>query len=396
MESSNVDRRSLFRAGAATAGVGLASMMASPGPAAAASADAQDQGNTAKPRMVLGTQRRSPSEAALLEFKRHGVARVCGYPVDPPYDQKTGDRGYWLVSEVEQEKARIESQGLVMDMVALPFLESSLIDTDFRPAIMMGKSPERDRDIEDIQRMIEACGRAGVGTIKYNMSILGVMTTGEVPGRGGSKLRQFRASDLDYNLPDTIAGKVDPDTYWERIDYFLERVVPVAEQYKVRLACHPQDPGTPPGGYRGVVENVLSVPGGKGLFRFLDLRSNRYHGLNLCCGTLAEMLWNPKREIYPIVQKLAATKRVFNIHLRNIKGRRNDFVETWGDEGDIDHAEIINILADAGYDGAIDPDHVPPSDADPSKSQAYAQGYGYILGMIAAAEHRAARRNPRE
>jgi hypothetical protein len=47
-----------------------------------------------------------------------------------------------------------------MDMVALPFLESTLIDGNKRPAIMMGKSPERDRGIEDVQKMIEVCGRA--------------------------------------------------------------------------------------------------------------------------------------------------------------------------------------------------------------------------------------------
>jgi mannonate dehydratase len=35
---------------------------------------------------------------------------------------------------------------------------------------------------------------------------------------------------------------------------------------------------------------VLSVPGGKGLFKFLDLHRSPYHGLNLCVGTLAEML----------------------------------------------------------------------------------------------------------
>lgn len=379
-----MDRRSLLRGGAATAGAGMVSLLGSPGFAAEAPAQRQP----AEPRMVLGTQRRASSPAMLREFKRHGVARVCGFPVDPPYDQGTGDRGYWLVSEVEQEKERIESHGMEMDMVALPFLGSTLIDTENRPAIMLAKNPERDRDIEDVQKMIAACARAGVGTIKYNMSILGILTTGEAPGRGGATLRRFRARDLDYTLPDTIAGKVDPDTFWERIDYFLERVVPVANEYRVRLACHPQDPGTPPGGYRGVEENVLSVPGGEGLFSFLELHPSPYHGLNLCCGTLAEMLWEPQREIYPIVGRLAATKRVFNIHLRNIKGRRDDFVETWPDDGDIDHAEIINILADAGYDGAVDPDHVPESDADPSLSQAFAHGYGYILGAIAAARHR--------
>jgi mannonate dehydratase len=336
--------------------------------------------------MVLGTQRRAPSVATLQEFKRHGVERVCGYPPSPPLAE---GRGYWLASEVAQTKELIEGQGLEMDMVALSFLTSSLIDRDPRPAIMLGQSPQRDRDIDDIHKSIQACAEVGVSTIKYNMSLLGVLSTGEVPGRGGSVLRQFRAADLDYSLPDTIAGKVDADTYWERIDYFLERVVPVAEEYEVRIACHPQDPGTPRGGYRGVEENVLSVPGGKGLFTFLGLHPSPYHGLNLCCGTLAEMLWDPEREIYDIVRRLARTKRIFNIHLRNIIGHRDDFVECWPDEGVVDHARIVNILAEEGYSDAIDPDHVPDHVDDPSSQQAFAHGYGFILGVIKAAEHRA-------
>jgi mannonate dehydratase len=395
MTSSSVSRRSLMR-GAAVAGVGAATAFGvAPAVASASTAPSHGSGTgrpARRPRMVLGTQRRANTAATLREFKRHGVQRVCGYPVDPPFDAGTGDRGYWTVAEVEQTKELIESEGLEMDMVALPFLGSTLIDREDRPAIMLGRSPERDRDIEDVQKMIVACAEAGVGTVKYNMSLLGVLSTGEIPGRGGSVYRQFRAQDLDRSLPDTIAGKVDADTFWERIEYFVERVAPVAHQYRVRLACHPQDPGTPPGGYRGVEENVLSVPGGKGLFTFLGLHRSPYHGLNLCCGTLAEMLWEPKQEIYPIARRLFRTGRVFNLHLRNIKGRRDDWYECWPDEGDVDHAEIINIAADEGYSHAIDPDHVPESDADPTRQQAYAHGYGFILGAIRGAEHRARRR----
>lgn len=276
-----------------------------------------------------------------------------------------------------------------MEMAVLPFLGSTLIDNESRPAIMLGRKQDRDRDIEDVQRMIEACAGAGVYTIKYNMSLLGVLKTGSVTSRGAT-FRKFSAKDLDYSLPKTIAGTVDADTFWERIDYFLERVVPVANQYKVRLACHPQDPGTPPGGYRGVQDNVLSVSGGKGLFKFLKLHSSRYHGLNLCVGTLAEMLWNPEKELYPVFRSLVKTGRVFNIHLRNIKGGRNNFQECWPDEGVYDQAEIINIAADEGYDGSVDPDHVGQSSADPGSSQAFAYGYGYINGLISGAQHRAA------
>jgi mannonate dehydratase len=391
MASNPISRRSLMR-GVAVAGAGAAAV--SGAGSAAASAGLSEGGTrpAPTPKMVLGTQRRASTAETLREFKRHGVQRVCGYPADPPFDAGTGDRGYWTVAEVEQTKEFIESEGLEMDMVALPFLGSTLIDRESRPAIMLGKGSDRDRDIEDVQKMIEVCARAGVGTIKYNMSLLGVLSTAEIPGRGGSNYRQFRAKDLDRSLPDTIAGKVDADAFWERIEYFVDRVAPVAHQNKVRLACHPQDPGTPPGGYRGVEENVLSVPGGEGLFTFLGLHRSPYHGLNLCCGTLAEMLWEPTKEIYPIARRLFRTGRVFNVHLRNIKGRRNDWFECWPDEGDVDHAEIINIAADEGYSHAIDPDHVPESDADPTRQQAYAHGYGFILGAIHGGGHRARKR----
>ncbi|RDJ92956.1 hypothetical protein B4Q13_25225, partial [Lacticaseibacillus rhamnosus] len=86
-----------------------------------------------------------------------------------------------------------------------------------------------------------------------------------------------------------IAGTVDADTYWERITYFLERVVPVAEEYKVRMGCHPQDPGLPKG-YRGI-DAVLATP--EGLKRFVSIKESPYHGLNFCQGTVSEQLENP-------------------------------------------------------------------------------------------------------
>ena len=58
---------------------------------------------------------------------------------------------------------------------------------------MQGDSPQRDRDIEDIQKMIAACAQVGIPSIKYNMSLLGVLRTKRTPGRGGGKL-QYLAS----------------------------------------------------------------------------------------------------------------------------------------------------------------------------------------------------------
>ena len=78
-------------------------------------------------------------------------------------------------------------------MVALPFLSSSHIDHEPRGAIMLGKSPERDRDIEHIQKMIAACAKAGIPAFNYNMSLLGVLRTGTTPGRGGSRVQHVAA-----------------------------------------------------------------------------------------------------------------------------------------------------------------------------------------------------------
>jgi mannonate dehydratase len=378
----SIDRRAFIqRSGAAAAVAGAGALLGGPASPAGASGGERHRPRR-KLKMYVGTQRRAATAAVLQEFTRHGVTHWVGYPPAPPLAE---GRGYWLPSEVEQTREFAEQNGVTLDMVALPFLTSSHIDRDARPAIMLGKSPERDRDIDDIHKMIEACAIAGVPGFKYNMSLLGVLRTGEVPGRGGSVYGQFRAADLPRDEPLTRAGVVDADTFWERIDYFVQRVMPVAHQFRVRAACHPQDPGTPPGGYRGIT-NVLSVPGGKGLFTFLSLHKSPYHGLNLCVGTLAEMLWDPQREIYDIVRRLARTKRVFNIHLRNIIGRRDDFMEVWPDEGDIDHARIIRILAEEDYSYNVDPDHVPDHPDDPGGKQAYAHGYGYLRALMQAVE----------
>ena len=62
-------------------------------------------------------------------------------------------------------------------------------------------------------------------------------------------------------------------------------VVPVAEEYKIRLALHPEDPGTPPG-YRGV-DRVLGTV--DGLKKFVAMHESPYHGLNFCQGTISEI-----------------------------------------------------------------------------------------------------------
>jgi mannonate dehydratase len=179
----------------------------------------------------------------------------CGYP-------KIG--GARLYANVEELKRLIdfsEKDHISIDCVAPPFLASTHIDETPHPAIMLADSPERDRDIEALQTFIRNCAAVGIPSIKYNLTLLGVLRTQRTPGRGDAVYSTWRLKDAQPKSPLTRAGRVDADMFWERITYFLERVIPVAEEYKIRMACHPHDPGVPPEGYQGVVRVLGTVDG---------------------------------------------------------------------------------------------------------------------------------------
>ena len=180
--------------------------------------------------------------------------------------------------------------------------------------------------------------------------------------------------------PLTAAGRVSAETAWERITYFLERVVPVAAEHKVRLACHPHDPGVPPEGFRGVARVLGTVEGMK---RFVEIQPSPYHGLNLCLGSTAEMLQQPAIEIHDVIRHFGARGKIFNIHFRNIRGRRDSFQEVFPDEGDMDMWGVLNVLADVGYKYMVMPDHVPQIPGIES-GQGFAFAFGYIKALIAA------------
>ncbi|HEY1338851.1 MAG TPA: mannonate dehydratase, partial [Bryobacteraceae bacterium] len=302
---------------------------------------------------------------------------ICGYPQVPP------DRLYATVDELKAMRDMADKHGVSIECVAPPFLTSSHIDREKHPAIMLADNPERDRDIEQLQTFIRNCAAAGIPTIKYNMSILGVLRTGRTKGRGDSTYSQWSLKNAKPATPLTRAGQVNADRFWERITYFLERVVPVAAENKVRIACHPHDPGVPPEGYQGV-DRVLGTP--DGLKKFISIKENQYHGLNFCQGTVSEMLHDPGKEIFDVIRYFGSRGKIFNVHFRNIRGHRDEFVETYPDEGDVDLVEAIKVYREIGYPYLLMPDHVPQAPGDPNGLQSFAFCYGYIRALIQAAD----------
>jgi mannonate dehydratase len=328
-------------------------------------------------RMKLGCQSAPTTEAHLKFFARYGVTHISGYP------EIKGDRLYATVDELKAMTDLADKCGVTIEGAVPPFLASSHIDREKHPAIMLAQSPERDRDIEQLQTFIKNCAAAKIPSIKYNMSILGVLRTGRTPGRGDASYSTWSLKNAKPATPLTKAGRVTADMAWERITYFLERVVPVAAEYKVRIACHPHDPGVPPEGYQGVTRVLGTVDG---LKRFISIKENPYHGLNFCQGTVSEMLQDPGKEIFDVIRYFGTRQKIFNVHFRNIRGHRDEFLEVFPDEGDIDFVKAIQVYKEVGYPYLLMPDHVPQAPGDQGGLQSFAFAYGYIRALIQAVD----------
>ena len=325
-------------------------------------------------RMKVGTQH-GDADGILRVLAGFGVNHICSRLPSAKMDSA------WSVEGLTRLRERVESFGITLDMVPLP-LSSYEISRSENPAILLGRDPDRDRQIDDICQMIRNVARAGIRSVKYNLTLIGIPRSAPTIGRGGARYSTFVYADAKQEPPLTIAGRVDAETYWERITYFLTRVVPVAEEYKVRLACHPQDPGMPPGrGWRGVETVLGSV---EGLKRFVSIAESPYHGLNFCQGTVCEMLDKPGEQIFDVIRYFGTRRKIFNVHFRNISGGFLDFRETFIDDGDVDMLKAMRVYREVGYDGMMMPDHVPAVEGDVDRLQGFAFAFGYIKALIAA------------
>ncbi len=320
--------------------------------------------------MYVGTQFRARSDDDFRMMAQLGVRHICQ---DPP-----GNAHSWTDDDLARFRDKIEGFGLILDMVELP-LGSRPVEHSLSPGILLA-GPERDAEIDSICRLIERLAKAGIPAAKYNFNLIGIPRTPDEPGRGGAASAAFRWDQTDQAASPGLAGVVDEDENWARIDYFLSRVVPVATSNRVRLACHPHDPYTPPG-YKGVTRVLGTV---EGLKRFVTMHDSPYHGLNFCQGTVAEMLDDPGAEILDVIRWFGERGKLFNLHFRNIRGGKLSFVETFPDDGDMDMIASLRLYQKLGYRYMVMPDHTPKvSNVDP-QAPAFAFCYGYIIAALQA------------
>jgi mannonate dehydratase len=305
---------------------------------------------------------------ANLEFNlRHGVRHLT--VLAPPHPE---GGGAWDLDRLRRMRDDCDRYGVTLEAVRM--------DSDY---IRMAAGAERDRRIDTIIDNIRKAASVGVRLITYHWTLIPIRRNRQVPGRGGAVYPGFRLEEDWRRLPAGEAGRVRSEEYWERIRYFLTRVVPAAAEYDVRLGCHPYDPPGLPFGYQGV-DNWDSPDIFAAIRKYEAIVDSPYNGFQLCLGTVAEGLQDPRRQILPIVAYLAGRGKVHQVHLRNIRGGLHDFAEVYPDEGEMELFAVMRILRDAGYTGSILPDHMPRHPDDLGGLQAFAFGYGYIRALIQA------------
>jgi mannonate dehydratase len=325
--------------------------------------------------VYIGEQLSDPTDARLTLSAQLGVENVALHA--PPRDSGvTLPDGRWDVAALRGLKERLSRFGIALDVLG--------VDVERLWAQLLSGANEAETTLERLSQNIRAASEAGIPCLKYRIQPLGVLRTGRVPGRGGAQYSAFRHADWLDESP-TELGVVSGARMWDAISHALERLVPVAEQCRVRLACHPQDAPLPPEGVRGV-PHVLSSR--EALDRFLAICPSPYHGLNFCQGTVAEMCRDPKTEVLAAIRHFGGAPglgKIFMVHFRSIRGGFGDFVEVYPDNGDVDMLAAARAYHEVGYTGMLCPDHVPRSEADPGGERQFAFCLGYTRAAIQAA-----------
>ena len=192
--------------------------------------------------MHAGTQQFTTTDKDLEFLARHGVmAKNENFLT---FDRDVG----WDVAELTAKKEKCDRFGVDMEMVAIPITELNR-DGGSIPAYMLGDFAKGDEEIELVCKLIRQAAEAGIPAVKYYLCEMENQRTDSVPpGRGNSRYSTWDLEKAD-DTP-RFDKPVTAEMNWERITHYLERVVPVAEECKVRTACHPCDPWLPPG--RGI------------------------------------------------------------------------------------------------------------------------------------------------
>ena len=167
---------------------------------------------------------------------------------------------------------------------------------------------------------------------------------------------------------------VDKQQLRENLKYFLNEVVPVAQQYGVNLCIHPDDPPFPVLGLPRIVGNTEDI---EWILNAVDVPNN---GFTFCAGSLSSGLHNDA----PVMAKKFA-KRTHFVHLRSTDVAENgNFIEASHLEGRGHLVELVRIFEreHPGLPMRVDHGKLMLDDVEKSDNP----GYSFYGRMYALAE----------
>lgn len=293
-------------------------------------------------------------------FKAIGV----DYLTINPLPQDIFDYAEW-VEYFKTKKAQAERHGLKLHNAATS-----------GPDEITLALPERDRKIEQWVDMLRAMGAVGVPTLGYNFKPIGNFRTTSAYGRGGARYSTFDYEEFEQAVPSHPNKQIDEAQMWENIEYFLQRIVPVAEESGVRLALHPDDPpiAEPMAGAARIVSTLDQYQ------RIFDLVPSPANAMLFCQGCVTEM----GVDVFGAIRQIGALEKIVYVHFRNVRGTPRNFQEVFLDEGDIDMFEAMQTYKDIGFTGPFMMDHTPHIPNNHNSREGYAFAVGYIRALIQA------------
>ena len=279
----------------------------------------------------------------------------------------------WPKETLSQLKDEINRAGLEMEVI-----ESVNIHEDIKKGL-----PSRDRYIDNYRTTLRNLAGVGIRCLCYNFMPVIDWARSDLahPLEDDSTVLSYRHEQVvamnpaamaesmgkkarGYSLPGweperlhamgadiEFYKSMSRDQYWKNMKYFLDAVVPVAEECGINMAIHPDDPPWPLFDLPKVISNVENIR------TFLGLNPSKANGLTICTGSLGA---NRLNDLPAIIREFAGAGRVHFAHIRNIKYQGGvDFDESahLSSCGDLDMFAIVKAFHDSGFSGYIRPDH---------------------------------------
>lgn len=276
------------------------------------------------------------------------------------------EQGYPDLEGVRALRKRIRSFGLDINRVTLPNLSEQFFNGE----------AEGEAELARAARALQVYAQAGIPLARQRCAgdvFPSHMVSYRSVHRGGylSRGESLVANPAERQTP----SKAELDRWWSKFCEAFERLVPLAEEHDIRLAIHPSD--TP---------NADTPFGGLGFHRVIDAFPSRNVGFVYCIGTRAEA--GGSSLVLDEINNYGRKGKIFMVHIRNVRGSlatAGGFEETLLDDGDLNMFKILLELKKVGFDGYINPDHIPSLPGDtPERSIGWGYSIGYLKALFAA------------